>query len=433
MAKFFKLKQSILLTIILIIPIFLWLIQEPLGDRFSSSAAILLSLGRLAALEGLMLFALTIILTSRIKIIENIFFGLNRAFVSHHNYGGIAFTFLLLHPVLLAVRYLFTSATLAMNFLLPSLGNIPRLFGTLALSMMIVILFITFYLKIKYNIWKFLHKFMGVSFMLAFVHIYLIPSDISRNMFLRYYILFWAVLAIAAYLYRVIFNEVLVKKYNYVVESVRPLTQNIIEIILKPVQQKIIYQPGQFAFFSFDQSKFTEQHPFSFTSNPGENNVAIAVKALGDYSQNMSQIQVGTKCLIEGPYGRFSYTYAPNKDQVWIAGGIGITPFISMARSLPSDFSQHIDLYYSLKNEQENVFIESLFSLSKTNSHLKFTHIYSDQVGHLTAEAIMNKTEDITKKEIFICGPKAMMRSLKEQFIASGVDKDQIHTEEFAL
>lgn len=274
---------------------------------------------------------------------------------------------------------------------------------------------------------------MGVSFILAFVHIYLIPSDISRNMFLRYYILFWAILAIVSYLYRVVLNEFLVKKYQYIVEQIQPLTQNIIEIILKPVSQKIIYQPGQFAFFSFEQPKFTEQHPFSFTSNPGENNISIAVKALGDYSQNMQNINVGTICQIEGPHGRFSYKYFPKKDQVWIAGGIGVTPFISMARSLPSDFSQHIDLYYSLKNEQENVFIESLAGLSKNNSHLKFTYIYSDQVGHLTAEAIMNKTEDIIKKEIFICGPKPMMKSLKEQFITKGVDRDQIHTEEFAL
>src|SRR3989338_9767935 len=107
-----------------------------------------------------------------------------------------------------------------------------------------------------------------------------------------------------------------------------------------------------------------------------------------------------------------------------VNGGIGITLFMSMVESLSSDFSQHIDLYYSLKNERESMFIDKLQNLSRSNPQFKFTYIFSDQVGHLTAEAIMNKTEDITSKEIFICGPKSMMKSLKEQFIKKGVGSE---------
>ncbi|HRY63142.1 MAG TPA: ferric reductase-like transmembrane domain-containing protein [Patescibacteria group bacterium] len=421
----------IILVIICITPLVFWLLLEPLGRRFSDLNSTLTSLGQIFALLGFSLFAIVIMLAARLKFVEDYFHGLNRVYINHHFLGGVAFILLLFHPLWLTAKYAVASSYSAALFLLPDLHNPAKTLGGTALGLMLVLLIITFYLSLKYHVWKLSHKFLALAFTIGFTHMLLIPSDVSRHPGLKIYMVILAAGAFFSILYRVLFSRGLIKKYHYSIVAINKLNRGVIEIVMKPAaNERLEFQPGQFAFFSFIAPGLSrEYHPFSFTSSPAEELLKIIVKALGDFTVTLSdKLKVGSPVFIEGPFGRF---VSHGQKQIWLAGGIGVTPFISMAQNIPT--TTEVDFFYSAISETDLLWREELISLSSAQKNFHFFPHFSSTAGHLTAEMIKSKSQNFIAKEIFICGPPPMMRSLKKQFINLGVSSHNIHTEEFSL
>jgi predicted ferric reductase len=202
---------------------------------------------------------------------------------------------------------------------------------------------------------------------------------------------------------------------------------------LKPLDKKITFLPGQFAFLKFEiNGELNESHPFSFSSAPQSPSLRFSIKKLGEFTQFIEQIPAGTIAKIDGPYGTFSYKTFKNKRQVWVAGGIGITPFLSMATSLQGD-DQKVDLYYCVKDDSEAVYLGELSAIADKQKNLRMIPIMSNQVGLLTAQTIFAKSDDLDEAAFLICGPKTMMSSLRAQLRSLGVANRYIHTEEFDL
>jgi predicted ferric reductase len=175
-----------------------------------------------------------------------------------------------------------------------------------------------------------------------------------------------------------------------------------------------------------------QAHPFSITSPPEAPHLSVAVKALGDFTHALRAVEVGAPVYVEGPYGTFSYRKLGNPKQIWIAGGIGVTPFLSMARSLTEDHYE-IDFYYAMETGSEKYFIEDFYALGDTNPRVRTIPIQRDRLGFMTADDVENVSGNLPEKDILICGPPAMMHALKEQFVGKGVPEHQIHFEEFGF
>lgn len=247
---------------------------------------------------------------------------------------------------------------------------------------------------------------------------------------LRIYILTLSAIALAAFIYRTLLGSFFVRRYIYTITAVRQLNSKVIEITMKPNGAKLDFRPGQFIFVRFKhRTPGPEVHPFSITSAPDQNQLTIAIKKLGDYTARLAGLPVNTLAEIEGPFGAFSYQNAQCADQIWIAGGIGITPFISMAQALPADGEYTVNLYYCVKNKNELVYGDLL--KTKESAYFRVVPFFSDQQGRIGAERIIGMAAGIKRKEIFICAPPPMIRSLTKQFIAQGVAKKLIHAEEF--
>lgn len=406
----------------------------PWSDRFSSPTTILTSLGQVAGLTGMAMFAVTLILISRSKWLEKMFVGLNTMYNYHHVFGAISFVLLLLHPIFLATKYWLFSPYAAALFLLPS-ENFGINLGIFSLLIMIISMILTFFVKLLYEHWRFSHKFLGLAFFLGGIHAFLVPTDISRNVFLKIYMLILCFTALLIFIYRSLLQRWLVLKYDYQVIDIVKFGSDTVEITLAPETKKISFFPGQFLFVEFDQTKINpEIHPFSISSDVREENIKLAIKNLGDYSKGLSKLKIGAMAKLEGPFGVFSYKYAKHKRQIWIGGGIGITPILSMARSLSFDSDLKIVIYYCVKNEGEAVFLRELKKIEKNNPVITVLTNYSTTQGHLTAEKLQeNQTTKLEEADVFICGPKDMMSDLKRQLIKSKISKEQIYTEEFAM
>jgi predicted ferric reductase len=391
------------------------------------------SLGDAAGLCGMAMFSLVMILSARLKFFEKFFKGINESYTAHHFFGGLAFCLLLFHPLLLAYRYFLISYKAAALFLLPS-TSLALNFGILGLFVMIITLVLTFYTKLKYQVWKFTHKFLGVAFIFAFLHTFLIGADVATNQPLRIYLFVLGIGAIVAYFYRTLFADYLVRIFDYKVTGIKEYEDKIWEITFQPKNREIKFTPGQFAFvklFSNEISK--EPHPFSFSSANGSP-LKIAIKELGDYTNKIGKIREGDLAVFEGPFGAFSFRNYQNKKQIWIAGGVGITPFLSMLRDLTDKDSDYIiDIYYSVKDESCLAFKSEIELIAKNNKNLNVIFWVTNKEGFINGDYITEKIPDLKDRDILICGPGIMMSALKDQLFNKGLAKNQIHAEEFQL
>jgi predicted ferric reductase len=403
--------------------------MSPFGSRFSDFVTICTSIGQILGLMGITLFSINLILAGRSKFLDRYFNGLDKVYAHHRMIGSLAFSMMLFHPIFLMIKYLAISTKEAALFFVPFI-NVPITWGIISLLIMIILIVFTLYIKLKYHIWKISHKFMTVAFIFAIFHTFHISSDISRNNFLRYYILLFALVGIILSIRQAFLNKVLVKKLKYKIKEVKGLNKDIVSIEMSPVENKIKFQPGQFVFVSFDDKNTTrESHPFSIASSPNENNFKLVIKNFGDFTSKLSILSTNTDVLVEGPYGNFSFNNIKNKNQVWIAGGIGITPFLSMSKSL--DDSYDVSLYYCVKEDNEAVLLDEFTKIQEINKNFKIKLWISSKNGFINANIISSEIGELGGKDIFMCGPSVFMNSLNEQFIVLKVEKNKIHYENF--
>lgn len=423
-----RILSWIVISLLLIIPLFLWIIAPSPLPRFESGLSSLANIGQILGLCGAVLFAMSIILSAKIRKIENYFHGLNDVYLRHNQIGQVAFMMLLFHPLFLIYKYSGSFFTVKFRFFSPG-SSWAENWGFLALATMIILIVITLYLRPKYNIWKWTHKFLGLALFFASLHIYLIPSDVSRYLPLRIYMLAVVLTALIAFSYHTLLGKWLIKKYIYTVANVIKLNTVVVEIHLAPQKDSLAFEAGQFVFVKFlDKNIGGESHPFSLVSAPGEKNLVLAIKKLGDYTKNIDALHIGSQAIIEGPHGIFSYRRTRYQKQIWIAGGIGITPFMSMAHALKNNVDYSVDLYYCVKDEHEAIYLNELKGISQ-KIHIILHR--SKTEGRISADIIAKKSNGFHNTSIFMCAPVPMIQSLKQQFLLQGVQKKDIHSEEF--
>ncbi len=411
--------------------VFLWILSPSTNFTFNNTLDTLTLLGQLFGILGFTLFATSLILSARFRFLENLFYGLDKVYKRHSQIGQVAFMLMLFHPLLLLGNYNGFTFTGAVEFFTPS-KYWPINWGIFSLGLIILLIVLTLYLRPKYHIWKWTHKFMGLAFFFGAVHAFLILSDVATYMPLRVYVFTVFTLGIGSFIYHSILGSFLKKKYKYIVSNVRVLGGNITEVLLKPIGDKLQFTPGQFAFISFQDDKVTnESHPFSFSSGVLEDTLSFTMKSLGDYTSTLPSLKVGSKALIDGPYGKFSYKDTEFKKQIWIAGGIGVTPFLSMIKSVKNEIEYSVDVYYCVRNKSEAVYSEEL--AMSTSSHIRLIEHYSDTEGFFNVEILKKKSGSLVWKDIFLCAPPAMIHAMRRQLLADGVPPEHIYSEEFNL
>ncbi len=205
----------------------------------------------------------------------------------------------------------------------------------------------------------------------------------------------------------------------------------VLKIDIKLLSYWQSHQTGQFAFVTFDNNEGA--HPFTISSSwNNEGNISFMVKGLGDYTNVMpTTLKKGDLASIEGPYGRFMFN-GDKPRQIWIGGGIGITPFIARLQKLSTEnHNQIIHLFYSTSAPQED-FIERLRKLAQ-KAKVTLHVIVSGKDPHLNAERICNIVPDWQTADIWFCGPAGFGKSLKKDMIQKGLSEDDFHQELFDM
>jgi predicted ferric reductase len=196
------------------------------------------------------------------------------------------------------------------------------------------------------------------------------------------------------------------------------------------------HRPGQFAFITFEPQEGA--HPFTIASaDRSDRTVTFYIKALGNYTHGLAQrLRVGQPVTVEGPYGCFQFDrHNPDSRQIWVAGGIGVTPFLAWLESWqvhPVEAPQ-ADFHYCTRDRASDPFVDRLQALCAVLPSIRL-HVHGARQGEVLTAATLKLGDDRVKKaEVWFCGPRGLADTLKQGLTASGNDRLRFHQEAFEM
>jgi predicted ferric reductase len=185
-----------------------------------------------------------------------------------------------------------------------------------------------------------------------------------------------------------------------------------------------------------------EDHPFSFSSSAEDaTGVAMTIKEAGDFTSTVRDVAPGTPAYLDGPHGAFTIDRYPGSGCVFVAGGVGITPVISMLRTLADRGDRRPQLLvYGARSWEEITFREEL-ELLQGRLDLRVVYVLSEadeewngERGRITYELLERYLpQDKPSFLYFICGPPPMMDAVEDALRRAGVPWPSIYTERFSM
>jgi predicted ferric reductase len=287
--------------------------------------------------------------------------------------------------------------------------------------------------RASYEHWLTAHRLTGLFVIAAVAHGALVAPVFRASNVLRIVYLAIGSIGVAAYVYRELFARYFIPTHDYTVSEVQRPNETTTDVSLEPVHEPLDFVPGQFVVLSFGGVAGWQRHPFSVTSTPADRLLGVSIKAVGDYTRDLHDaLRPGTPAKVVGPFGTFDYRRG-GRDQIWIAGGIGITPFISWIRSLDDSFDRRVDFYYSVRGKADALYLDEIEAAAGRHPTLHLRLVETDRDGLLTAEQTANEHPAGTDLWVYMCGPPAMMTALGSGFRALRIPAGRVRWEQFDI
>lgn len=396
------------------------------GSALLQTGNQLAAFGLLAGLLAQVLLLTELVLISRISFIEQAF-GFDKLNQLHRWLGYSLGLAILIHPILMiwaGAAATGTSAVQQAQTLASAGGHIFNAFLGVALLILAIIISVPIIRKkLKYEAWHFGHLLMYVAIGLVFGH-QVEGTDVGAGIALYY----WLVLNFGIFAlliaYRFLKPVFLYQRHKFHIEKVVAETPNVYSVYITGRNlEKFKFNPGQFLHVSFLTKGMWAPHPFSISQAYNGQNIRISVKASGDHTNKINLLTPGTKVFLEGPFGRFTPAVAKTNKYLFIAGGIGITPIRAMIEILAREQADML-LLYGNRTEQDIAFKDELSKLIPNTQNI---------IGDRIDEAkIKQLVPDLVSRDVYLCGPPAMMDSIINILKRLGVKSSYLHYEKFA-
>ena len=397
----------------------------------------------LSGLLSIAFMSLAMLLAIRPVWLEKPLGGLDRIYRLHKWSGILAVGFGAVHWLLKQSDGLLKS-TIGIEGRLPKIrhdGVLETLrefgadMGEPALYIALAMVAIALWRRFPYHLWRHLHRAMPVLYLMLALHTAMLaPIAWWTQAVGALTAAFLAIGVIAS----VISLGGLIGRRRQVEATILSLRSagDVTEINCRLGQNWDGHRAGQFAFVTF--SRLEGAHPFTIASaDRGERTITFFIKALGNFTRRLGdEISVGQSLTIEGPYGRFQLErHSRSRRQVWIAGGIGITPFLAWLESLqarPQELNK-VDLHYCTRNRETDTFVPRLQILCAALPGLRL-HVHSAQHGDLLTAAALKLADDQRQKaEVWYCGPRSLADALKKGLKESWNGSLRFHQEAFEM
>ena len=406
---------------------------------------IVLQLGLAGSLLALPILALQPLLSARLRWLDRLF-GLDRIYRFHRNMAIAAGLLIFAHPLMLALD--FQDFSLLTGFQWPWYVTLGKL-GFAVLLLLVLGSLLHRLVHRSYERWRRLHNLLALVLLgVGSFHAWRSGRDLIEAP-MRIALLALLGIGAASYLGHKLFVPILLRRKSFRVAALRPECVRVWTLSLEPEAgaPPLRHLPGQFQFLTLLGSRGSrgEEHPFTISSwCPAAGPHESTIKESGDYTATIGRTLVQTRALVQGPFGRFSYVLHPDeRDFVFLAGGIGITPFISMLRHMEQTRQTvPVLLLYANRSEPDIAFRAELDRIARGGRpRLRVVHAleqppegWRGEKGRLDRGMIERHLEGgVSGKAFYVCGPPPMMRALLGVLRRMGVPRRRLHWERFAL
>ncbi|PJI08642.1 MULTISPECIES: ferredoxin reductase family protein [Clostridium] len=414
---------NLIIIFSILVTLALWLFVKP-----TRNISLLSQYSELLASIALVGFALINFISTRSKILDKIFHGIDKSYIYHRYLSISVLVILLIHDLTISIgKRIGKMGGIKVHY-----DKVGALMGSLSLYLFVILIITAIVAKkLNYERWKNIHKLMIVAYAFGIYHYYF-TSDYAVFSFTGFaaWMNIINLIGIMSAFYSIFLYEKVAFKYDFTVKNLNFVADGTLEITGATVGRSMDFKPGQFAFIKTkdNKNKFPS-HPFTISEAPKDGEIQFTIKGLGDHTKDLFKtLKTGDKFSAEGPHGKFDYREG-GKNQIWIAGGIGVTPFRSFMQSdVPEDYS--IDFFYAFNDDKEGAYTDELEKLAVGNG-VKLHLVNSKKQGFLTVDKIGRFIKTKEPLDVYFCGPKPMRDALISQFENSDFVIKEFHYEHF--
>lgn len=227
----------------------------------------------------------------------------------------------------------------------------------------------------------------------------------------------------------------IVKKYKAIIVSIKNKIEGVYSLELKSLGSSFKYLPGQFLHLALDEYDPSDAWPdsrcFSMQTSPSNTNIKITYAVKGKFTKRMAEtLKIGSEIWIKLPFGDLFLQEHSKENTIFIAGGTGITPFLSLFTDPVFKEYKSPKIYFGFRNSSMNIYDEDFVKFHSNSKEFCEPKIfYEDQVGILDIRNIFN--ENGTNSYYFISGPPIMIKSFKKFLLEKGVLEKNVLTDDW--
>ena len=373
---------------------------------------------------SILLMAWSFILALRMSFLERFWGGLDSMYRGHRWAGAMAIPLMFLHTQIEPRTKGAAVVAGASN----GVANAAEELAEVGEIMLYVLIGVSLLRFIPYRWWKWTHKLFGVPFAFASWHFYTSTKPYANGSAWGWWFASFMVAGLVAYIVRVFVRDTVAQGAKYTVVAADH-TDTVTRIELEPHGTSLDFEAGQFAYLRVGHKGLNEPHPFSIASAPGDNNLEFYVRHLGDWSDRLPAADLlGTTVAVEGPYGAFAPVSRSLDETVWIAGGVGITPFLASLDAVSMSAGRPMVLYAHKQNDGDP--LVALLQAAEADGRIDLRLFGSP---HRLTPAVFDELfpNGMTKHHVAVCGPQSLVKEMAEAAYARGARS--IETEDFDL
>ncbi|MFI1732368.1 ferredoxin reductase family protein [Streptomyces acidicola] len=420
--------------------IWLWWSNTP---SLADTASKWLAAGRITGLLAGYLMALVVLQMARVPALERRV-GSDRVARWHAMSGRYTLSLVVAHVVMTMYGYALQAGLTFGDIVQQTIDSINQLpdMGKAAIGTGILVFIGLISMgpvrrRIPYDLWYHVHLLTYAATFMTFWHQLstgneFVVEPIAKTV---WYALYGTVTALVVW-YRILTPIRLNMRHRLRVEAVIEEAPGVASVLMSGRKlHRMGAEAGHFFRWRFlaPGMRFSS-HPYSLSAAPRPNMLRITVKAAGDHSSALRDLQPGTRVWAEGPYGAMTAGKRSRGKVLLVAGGVGITPMRALFETLPAAAGD-LTLLYRANSTQDLALWDELASIAEERGARLMYAVNSPEGERpdISPDTLRRKIPDIDEHDVFMCGPPGFAQQVYEALRGAGVPTRRIHHESFEM